>query len=655
MSPVGPHIASFSPRAQKRGGFFREMVGYGIINSFINLSYIRFLFIRYCFIILSFIIYSFILLYPFPSLAQTSRHGIALHGAPKYPENFSHFDYVNPDAPKGGEIRMGAIGTFDTLNPYTLKGVAVIDAGLVFETLMAAALDEPFSQYGWVAESVTVAPDRSWVSYKIRKEARFHDGTPVSPEDIIFSFETLRDKGHPFYRSYYKDVIKAEKTGNNEVKFTFRGTGNAELPLIMGQLPVLARHFWQGKDFAATTLEPILGSGPYKIESVTPGRNVIYRRVADWWARDLPVNKGRFNFDAIRYDYYRDTTVALEAFFAGRYDARLENVAKEWATAYSTGAVKNGLIIKREIPNELPSGMQAFVFNTRRELFKDRRVREALGYAFDFEWANKNLAFGAYKRTNSYFANSELAARGLPAPEELKILEPYRGKIPDEVFTQEFNPPQTDGSGNARENLRKAADLLRQAGWTLKNGRLVNGKGEQFTFEIVDSSPLFERWTQPFLRNLERLGIKAGFRVVDTAQYQNLKDNFDFDMTVNVFPQSLSPGNEQRDYWTSQRADQKGSRNLIGVRDPVVDDLVEKLIHAKGREELVTICRALDRVLLWGFYVIPHWHIGAYRLAYWDMFGYPATEPKYGLGFPETWWLNAEKAKAIEAKRRRNR
>ncbi|MDD5585354.1 MAG: extracellular solute-binding protein [Alphaproteobacteria bacterium] len=601
------------------------------------------------------LIFFFLLFLSLPAFAQTAQHGIALHGQPKYAAGFTHFDYANPDAPKGGEVRLASIGTFDNLNPYILKGLPATDAGLVFETLMASALDEPFSQYGWVAESVTVAPDRGWVSYKLRPEARFHDGKPVTPEDVIFSFETLRDKGHPFYRSYYKDVVKAEKTGPHEIKFTFRGNGNTELPLIMGQLPVLAKHFWKGKDFAATTLEPIPGSGPYKIESLTPGRDIVYKRVADWWAKDLPVNKGRYNFNTIRYDYYRDATVALEALFAGRYDLRLENIAKEWATSYTTDAVKKGLIIKQEIKNELPSGMQAFAFNTRRDIFKDPRVREALGYAFDFEWANKNFAYGAYKRTTSYFANSELAAEGLPSPEELKILEPYRGKIPDEVFTSAFKPPVTDGSGDARDNLKKAAALLREAGWNLKDGKLVNAKGEPLKFEIVDASPLFERWIQPFLRNLERLGVQANFRVVDTAQYQNLIDNFDYDMIVHVFSQSLSPGNEQRDYWSSSRADLKGGRNLIGIKNPVVDDLVEKLIHAKDRAELVAICHALDRVLLWNYYVIPHWYTGAYRVAYWDMFGEPKVAPKYGLGFPETWWIDGAKMQKINAAQKRNR
>ena len=592
----------------------------------------------------------FILALATPSVAAEPAHGVALHETPKYAATFTHFDYANPDAPKGGTLRLAAIGTFDTLNPYTLKGQAAAESGSVFETLMESALDEPFSQYGRIAQSVAIAPDRSWVAYELRKEAKFQDGKPVTPDDVIFSLETLREKGHPFYRSYYKDVVKAEKTDTNGVKFTFKNAGNAELPLIMGQMPVLPKHFWQGKDFAATTLDPVLGSGPYKIDSVSTGRSITYKRVADWWGANLPVNKGRYNFDTIIIDYYRDTTVAVEAFFAGKYDFRLENVAKNWATSYTTPAVKQGLIVKQEVKNELPAGMQGFVFNTRREMFKNPKVREALALAFDFEWGNKTLAFGAYKRTNSYFANSELASSGAPAADELKILEAYRGKIPDDVFTKAYAPPKSEGSGDLRDNLRKASALLTEAGWTLKDGKLVDAAGKPMRFEIVDSSPLFERWVQPYLRNLERLGINANYRVVDSSQYQNMMDDFDFDMTTHVFGQSLSPGNEQRDFWTSAKANQKGSRNLIGIQDPVVDDLVEKLIHAKDRAELITLCRALDRVLLWGHYVIPHWNIGAYRIAYWDKFGQPATAPKYGFDMTALWWQDKAKEAKLTAK-----
>jgi microcin C transport system substrate-binding protein len=584
---------------------------------------------------------------PYPSHAQQAQNGQALHGDLKYAPGFKNFDYVNPDAPKGGTLRLGTVGSFDSVNPFILKGVPVDGAGMTFETLMASSSDEPFSQYGWIAESVVVAPDRGWVSYKLRPEAKFHDGSPITPEDVIFSFETLRDKGAPFYHSYYKDVAKAEKIGTAEVKFTFRDTTNLELPLIMGQLPILSKKSWEGKDFSATTLDPIMGSGPYKIETVAQGRSVTLSRVKDWWAKDLPVNRGRFNFDTISYDYYRDNSVELEALFAGRYDFRLENVAKFWALEYNTKAVQQGLIKKDVIKNQLTQGMQAFIYNIRRPIFKDPKVRDALNYAFDFEWSNKNVAYGAYTRLGSYFENSELAGHGLPSADELKILEPYRGKIPDEVFTTEYKNPVTDASGNNRDNLKKAADLLREAGWTLKNGVLTNAEGKPFTFEIIEAQPMFERWIQPFLRNLERLGIKASYRIVDSSQFQNRLNDFDFDMTIGSYAQSPSPGNEEREYFGSSQADIKGSHNYIGVKDPVIDDLVDKLVHANTRHDLVTVTHALDRVLLWGHYVIPHWYLGSYRVAYWDMFGQPKTTPPYAMEAVDAWWVDTSKVQKV--------
>ncbi|MCL2469112.1 MAG: extracellular solute-binding protein [Alphaproteobacteria bacterium] len=591
----------------------------------------------------------FFVIFTAASARAENLHGLALHEKLKYAPDFTHFDYANPEAPKGGVLRLATIGGFDTLNPYTLKGRPAAESSLVFETLMESALDEPFSQYGRIAQSVTVAPDKSWVSYVLRDEARFNDGMPIRCEDVVFSFEVLRDKGHPFYRSYYKDVAKAECLSPHNVKFTFHKSGNAELPLIIGQMLVFSKSFWQGKDFAATTLEPILSSGPYQIEQVTPGRSITYKRVSDWWGKDLPVNKGRYNFDRITVDYYRDATVALEGFFAGKYDYRFENIAKNWATAYTSPAVKQGHIIRAEIPNALPAGMQGFFFNIRRPIFKDPRVRQAITLAFDFEWGNKTLAYGAYSRTKSYFANAELAAIGLPSPEELKLLEPFRDQLPKEVFEQVYEPPQTDGSGDVRDNLLKASTLLEQAGWVMKNGKRVDQQGNPLTFEILESSNLFERWVQPFLRNLERLGIKANLRIVDTAQYQNLMDSFDFDMTTSVFGQSLSPGNEQLDFWSSAKADQKGSRNIIGIKDPVVDALIEKLIHAQNRSELITATRALDRVLLWGHYVIPHWNSRFYRIAYWDKFGQPALAPKYGLDITSLWWFDQNKVQKLES------
>lgn len=584
--------------------------------------------------------------------ATKPRHAIAMHGEPKYGPDFKHFDYVNPDAPKGGEVKLSAIGTFDNLNPYILKGVAAAGLGGLFETLLTNSDDEAFTEYAHLAESIEMPEDRSWVAFTLRKEARWHDGKPVTPEDVIFSLEILKTKGQPFFRFYFSDVKKAEKTGPRTVKFTFSGGENRELPLIVGQLPVLPRHFWEGRRFDKTILEPPLGSGPYRIKAFEPGRSITYERVKDYWAADLPVNKGRHNVDIIRYDYYRDTTVALEAFKGGEYDFRLENVSKDWATAYNSPAVRKGLIKKEEIRHQRPTGMQAFVFNTRKPLFRDPRVRRALAYAFDFEWTNKNLFFGQYTRTKSYFSNSELASTGLPGPDELAFLEPLRGSIPDEVFTKAYEPPAADGSGNIRGNLRKALRLLKDAGWVIKEGKLVNaGTGAPFTFEILLNQPTWERIALPFRRNLKRLGIDARVRTVDTAQYQRRTEDFDFDMIVDVFGQSLSPGNEQRDMWGREAAGRPGSRNTIGIRSDAIDTLIDLVIAAPDRESLTARTRALDRVLLWGHYVIPHWHIQSFRVAYWDKFGRPAITPKYNLGF-DTWWIDSGKNVALVERRK---
>jgi microcin C transport system substrate-binding protein len=583
--------------------------------------------------------------------AASGKYGIAMHGDLKYPPGFKHFDYVNPAAPKGGSVKLSAIGTFDSLNPFILKGVPAAGIGEVFETLMASSADEPFSQYGLVAETVDTPPDRSWVAFTLRREARFHDGSPITTDDVVWTFETLKSKGHPFYRAYYKQVVKAEKTGERSVRFTFGPGENRELPLIVGQLPVLSRAWWSKRDFEKTTLEPPLGSGAYKVESLEPGRTITYRRVKNAWAAGLPVNVGRDNFDTIRYDYYRDGTVALEAFKAGQYEFRLENSAKNWATAYTGPAVSRGLIKREEIRNELPAGMQAFVYNTRRPIFQDPRVRQAIGHLFDFEWTNRTLFYGSYTRTRSYFANSELASRGLPGPDELAILEPLRAQLPPEVFTKPYEPPATDASGNIRESARVALELLAAAGWSVKGGKMVHGKtGEALQFEILLNDPGFERITLPFAKNLERIGVTARVRTVDTAQFQNRVDAFDFDMIVNVWAQSLSPGNEQRDFWHSREADVPGSRNLAGIRSPAVDRLIDLVIEAPDRAGLVARTRALDRALLWGHHVIPQWHSPVFRVAYWDKFGRPATAPKYALGF-DTWWVDPGKDTALARNR----
>jgi microcin C transport system substrate-binding protein len=586
--------------------------------------------------------------------AQTPEptHAIAMHGAPKYGPDFKHFDYVNPKAPKGGLVKLGTTGSFDSLNPFIVRGEAAIALGRLYDTLTAAAADEPFTQYGLLAESMRVPKDRSWVSFTLRPQARWHDGKPVTVEDVIFSFNILREKGSPFYRLYYASVDTVEKTGARTVKFTFKPGENRELPLILGQLAILPKHYWETRDFTKTTLEPPLGSGAYRIDKVDAGRSISYRRVADYWGRDLPVNVGQGNFDVIRYDYYRDRTVELEAFKAGEFHFRQENSSKNWATAYDIPAVREKVLRKEAIEHNRSSGIQGFVFNTRREIFADSRVRQALAFAFDFEWSNKNLFYGQYKRTRSYFDNSELAATGLPSPEELKILEPYRGRIPDEVFTKEYNPPKTDGTGRIRSNLRQADSLLKEAGWVIKGRKRVNTKtGQELSFQIVLVSPLFERIALPFAKNLKRLGVNARVRTVDSAQYLRLLETFDFDMVSFIWGQSLSPGNEQRNFWGSGAAKQNGSRNFMGVNDPVVDELIEKVIAAPDREALILRCRALDRVLQWGHYLIPHFHLGSDRLVFWDKFGVPKVTPLRGAQF-ETWWIDPEKASTLAERKK---
>jgi len=579
-----------------------------------------------------------------------SGHGVAMHGALKYGPDFTHFDYVNPDAPKGGDVRLSRTGTFDSLNPFILKGVSAGFLGLTFETLMTSSSDEAFSQYGLIAGRVEFPADRSSVTFTLREEAHWHNGTPITVDDVIFSFETLTKKGNPFYRVYYADIVSVEDLGERRVKFTFSAGENRELPLIVGQLAILPKKYFDSHDFEKTTLDPILGSGPYRVDLVEAGRAISFRRVGDYWGADLPVNRGRNNFETLRIDYYRDDTVALEAFKAHEFDWRLESTAKVWAKSYDGPAVDNGLIKKVEIAHEQPTGLSAFVFNTRRPLFADRRVREALGFVFDYEWANKNLFFGTYTRTRSYFSNSELASIGLPSEAELTLLQPYRGRVPEEVFSTEFVPPVADGSGKIRRNLRAANKLLRSAGWTITEGKLVHGEtGAPFEFEfLLQSGGAFERIVQTFARNLELLGITVNLRLVDPAQYQNRIQEFDFDMMWGGFGQSLSPGNEQRDFWGSAAADVQGSRNLIGINNPVVDELIETVIAAPDRESLIAASRALDRVLLWGHYVVPLWHLRSYRLAYWDIFGRPEVTARYDHGFPSTWWIAAARLQATE-------
>jgi microcin C transport system substrate-binding protein len=582
--------------------------------------------------------------------AVEPRHGMAMYDDLKYGPGFEHFDYVTPDAPVGGTATFSAIGTFDTLNPFIIKGTAAAGVGLLFETLTVSSYDEPFSKYGLLAESIRMPEDRSWVAFTLRPEARFHDGRPVTVEDVIWSFNILKEEGQPLYRYYYANVVSAEKTGEREVTFRFEGGTNRELPLIISELPVLPKHYYEQVEFNKTTLKPPVGSGPYRIERVDPGRSIVYKRDPDYWGWHLPVNAGRNNFERIVYDYYRDTNVALEAFKAGGYDFRLENTAKLWATAYTGEPFEKGRIVKEELPDQSDTRMQGFVFNTRREIFEDPKVREALAYAFDFEWTNENLFYGAYERIDSYFSgSSELASSGLPSEAELELLEPLRGQIPEEVFTETYKPPSTDVPGGLRANLRTALELLNEAGWVIEDGRLVNQQtGRPMAFEILLVSPEFERIVLPFIQNLERLGIRATVRVVDTAQYQQRTDNFEFDMTSTVWGQSPSPGNEQRDYWGSKAADTPGSRNLAGIKDPAVDVLIDAVIQAKTRDDLETAVKALDRVLLWGHYVIPHWQIQVYRIAYWNKFGRPEVIPPYGLDL-FAWWIDEDKVAALRS------
>ena len=586
-----------------------------------------------------------------PAAAQdiTVSHGSPLVGELKYGPDFTHFEYANPNAPKGGEVKFWAFGSYDTLNPFTLKGRTAAGVGLTFESLMESAADEPSSQYGLIAESMEFPDDFSWVTFNLRPEARWHDGTPITADDVIFSFETLTQEGHPFYRNYYKNVARTERLGDHKVKFIFEGELNRELPHIMGQLSVISKAYYTASTFDETSLEPPLGSGPYRVKTVDPGRSITLERVEDYWGNDVPVRKGQNNFNIIRYDYFLDQTVALEAFKAHDYDYRTENSSKDWATQYGFPAVEKGLVVKERLDHKLPQGMQAFVFNTRRDKFKDRRVRQALGFAFDFEWSNKNLFYGQYTRSASFFSNSELAATGLPSAAELAYLEPVREQVPEEVFTTEFKIPATDGSGNIRQNLRQAIALLREAGWSIKDRKLTEeSTGEMMEIEFLLVSPQFERIVSPYIQNLQRLGVSGRVRTVDTAQYQNRTDNFDFDVIVRTFGQSLSPGNEQRDFWGSYNVEVDGSRNVIGVNDPVVDKLIDDIIAAPDRESLIAVSRALDRVLLWNHYVVPQWHIPYFRVAYWDRFGRTDFSPQYGLPIM-AWWIDPDKDAALKS------
>ncbi|QKE62940.1 ABC transporter substrate-binding protein [Aquipseudomonas campi] len=576
-------------------------------------------------------------------LAQAApQHALTLYGeAPKYPANFQHFDYVNPDAPKGGILRLPGLSGFDSFNPFITKGNAPAQIGLIYDSLTYHSPDEPFTEYGLLAEKIDKAPDNSFVRFILNPKARFHDGTPVTAEDVAFTFNTLIEKGTPQYRHYYADVAQVVVEDKLRVRFDFKHPDNRELPLILGQLQILPKHWWADRDFTKSSLEPPLGSGPYQITKVEPGSALRFERIKDWWAKDLPVARGQYNFDTIQIEYYRDSAVALEAFKKGSFDVNLEYSAKDWATGYDSPALSAGKFVQQSITNHNPVGMQGYVFNLRRPLFQDARVREAIALLFDFEWANKQLFYGAYKRTHSYFENSEMAASGLPDADELKLLEPLRAQLPPAVFTQAFKPPVSDGSGIIREQSRRAYQLLTEAGYRIDNDKMVDANGQQLSFEFLNFQANLERVILPFKRNLAELGIDLQIRRVDVSQYINRLNSRDFDMTSAIWSQSNSPGNEQREYWHSSSADNPGSRNYMGLRDPAIDKLVEGLIRADSRKALITHARALDRALLWGHYVVPNYYVDTWRVAYWKRFGRPAVTPLYDYGLL-TWWEEAQ-------------
>jgi len=589
------------------------------------------------------------------------RHALSLFGDVKYPADFKRYDYVNPDAPRGGQLRLNPLGTFDNFNPVVagVKGSLGAGVDLIYERLMTASLDEASTEYGLLAEQVKFPEDFSWAIYRLRAEAKWWDGQPVTPADVIFSLDAFK-KYHPRYSAYYRHVVGAEAVGDRDVKFTFDAPGNRELPQIVGELEILPKHWWEGtdakgqkRDISQTTLEPPLGSGPYRIKELVPARTVVLERVKDHWGRDLNVNVGRHNFDEFRYDYVRDAFVALEGFKGDQADWRTESSAKNWATAYDFPAVQDKRVVLEEFPNRSSGVMQAFVPNLRRDQFKDARVRRALNFAFDFEEMNKQLFYGSYKRISSYFDGTELASSGLPQGRELEILESVRAEVPPEVFTTEYTNPVAGNNDALRKNLLEAQRLFKEAGYDIRDRKLVNATtGQPFAIEMltIGAEPAFERVALFYKPSLERLGVSVSVRSVDASQYEQrvLRDR-DFDMVaIYSWPESLSPGNEQREYWGSQAADMSGSENVLGIKNPAIDKLIDRVVFAKSREDLVAATHALDRVLLWNHYVIPQWNYPKVRTARWDRFSHPAELPKYGASaFPDIWWWDAEKAAKI--------
>ncbi len=584
---------------------------------------------------------------------ETTSHALSAWGEAELPADFAHLPYVNPNAPKGGAITIEASGSYDSFNPFILKGLPGQGLGRIYETLMTGSSDELTTDYGLLAETATVPDDGTWVLFTLREGAKFHDGEPVTAEDVAWTFNTLMEKGHPQYKAYWHDVAKVEVVDPRRAKFTFReGAVNKELPLIVGQLPVLPKHWWEGKDFAAGGLEVPMGSGPYRIASFEAGRSIVYERVADYWGAEVPVNVGKHNIDRISIEYFRDRDVATEAFKAGTFDFRAENSAKRWATQYSFPASEAGQVTVETLPDESPTRFQSFFMNTRRPAFEDRKVREALAYAFDFEWTNRTVMYDAYKRLRSTFQNSEFMPTGKPEGRELEILETFRDQLPPEVFGEVYTPPKTDGSGNNRRELRTALKLLKEAGWTVQDGKLRNAEGEALSFELLLVQSTMEALALPMQKNLERLGIEMTLRVVDTSQYINRIRAFDFDLIVIGLPAIITPGNEQRESWHSDKAEEQGSRNYAGVQDPVVDALVEMVIAAPTYDELVSRAKALDRVVMWGHYVIPQLYNDSFRIAYWNRFGRPDRLPRYATGFPSSWWIDPDKDAAVTAWRK---
>lgn len=581
--------------------------------------------------------------------ASRVSHGISIFGDLKYGPDFKNFDYVNPNAPKGGRLRLAGRDSFDNLNPFILKGDSVQGAGLLFDSLMVPARDEPDALYGLVAETIELDDDRNWVAFNLRKEARWHDGSPVTAEDVIFTFNTLVKSGHPVYRLLFRKVADVRAEGRHRIRFTFKPGAKRGLPVKLAALPVICKAYYKRVPFKKTTMHAPLGSGPYNVAGMEAGRNIVYQRDKAYWARDLPVNRGRFNFDLIQWDYFRDRGVAREAFFAGEYDFHEEFVSRSWVKQFDKPAVREGLIVRDILPNGRPAGVQAFFINLRRKKFADWRVRRALNLAFDFDWINKHLFYGLYRRTESMFENSVYAAHEPPSEAELQLLRPFRGQIPDEVFEKPYRAPSTK-RGGIRKNLLEAARLLREAGWHVKDHTTrVNRRGKPLEIEFLVKSSSFTRILGPYVRNLTRLGINSTIRVVDSANFKNRRDRFNFDIAMQKFPQFLTPGEEQRGYFGSSGAKMAGSKNLSGLKSPAVDALIERVINAENRSELIIAARTLDRVVMWSEIVIPHWFKGKHNIAYWNKFDRPTTKPLYDLGVLDTWWFNPDKAKFIDS------